>query len=140
MRAATLASRLVRARATRRPRARFSSASTASSASSAPPPPPRGPAAPVPGKAAGGKRRLDELTIERHPEHSRTVVQSWIAQGKVLVNGQPVTKAGTKVRPDVVVDIIAAQPKFVCSGGLKLGARSTRSTSTSAAPSPSTAA
>jgi len=93
MRAATLASRLV-ARATRRPRARFS-ASTACSASSAPPPPPRGPAAPVPGKAAGGKRRLDELTIERHPEHSRTVVQSWIAQGKVLVNGQPVTKAGT---------------------------------------------
>lgn len=118
MRAATLASRLV-ARATRRPRARFS-ASTACSASSAPPPPPRGPAAPVPGKAAGGKRRLDELTIERHPEHSRTVVQSWIAQGKVLVNGQPVTKAGTKVRPDVVVDIIAAQPKFVCRGGLKL--------------------
>ena len=119
MRAATLASRLV-ARATRRPRARFS-ASTACSASSAPPPPPpRGPPAPVPGKAAGGKRRLDELTIERHPEHSRTVVQSWIAQGKVLVNGQPVTKAGTKVRPDVVVDIIAAQPKFVCRGGLPL--------------------
>lgn len=37
-----------------------------------------------------GKQRLDELTIERHPEFSRTVVQSWIAQGKVLVDGQPI--------------------------------------------------
>jgi len=42
---------------------------------------------PAAGKA--GRQRLDELTIERHPEHSRTVVQSWIAQGKVLVDGQP---------------------------------------------------
>ena len=31
-----------------------------------------------------GKQRLDELTIARYPEFSRTVVQSWIAQGKVL--------------------------------------------------------
>ena len=37
-----------------------------------------------------GKQRLDELTIERNPQHSRTVVQSWIAQGKVLVDGQPI--------------------------------------------------
>ena len=48
------------------------------------------------------------------------MVQSWIAQGKVLVDGQPVTKAGTKVKPTVKVDIIAEQPKFVCRGGLKL--------------------
>lgn len=39
-----------------------------------------------------GRLRLDELTIERYPEHSRTVVQSWIAQGKVLVDGQPVVR------------------------------------------------
>ena len=75
---------------------------------------PRAPRNPAP------SARLDELTIERHPEHSRNVVQSWIAQGKVLVNGQPVTKAGTKVSPDVKVDIIAEQPKYVCRGGLKL--------------------
>ena len=75
---------------------------------------------PVRAPKPGAKRRLDELTIERHPEHSRTVVQSWIAQGKVLVDGQPVTKAGTKVKPTVKVDIIAEQPKFVCRGGLKL--------------------
>ena len=42
-------------------------------------------------RGAGGakaKRRLDELTTEEYPEHSRTVVQSWIAQGKVLVVGR----------------------------------------------------
>lgn len=27
------------------------------------------------------KRRLDEICLERHPEHSRNVIQSWIAQG-----------------------------------------------------------
>jgi 23S rRNA (cytidine1920-2'-O)/16S rRNA (cytidine1409-2'-O)-methyltransferase len=79
------------------------------------PPPPR---PSTPPKA--GTQRLDELTIARYPEFSRTVVQSWIAQGKVLVDGQPVTKAGTKVKSTVVVDIIAEQPKFVCRGGLKL--------------------
>jgi 23S rRNA (cytidine1920-2'-O)/16S rRNA (cytidine1409-2'-O)-methyltransferase len=67
-----------------------------------------------------GKQRLDELTIAQHPEHSRTVVQSWIAQGKVLVDGQPVMKAGTKVKTTVTIHIIAEQPKFVCRGGLKL--------------------
>ena len=56
----------------------------------------------------------------RVPEYSRNVVQSWIAQGKVLVNGQPVTKAGTKLRPDVKIVITAEQPKYVCRGGLKL--------------------
>jgi hypothetical protein len=28
------------------------------------------------------KRRLDEVCLERHPEHSRNVIQSWIAQGE----------------------------------------------------------
>ena len=27
------------------------------------------------------KRRLDEVCLERHPEYSRNVIQSWIAQG-----------------------------------------------------------
>jgi len=67
-----------------------------------------------------GKQRLDELTITQHPQFSRTVVQSWIAQGKVLVDGQPVMKAGTKVKTSVVVVITASPQKFVCRGGLKL--------------------
>ena len=73
-----------------------------------------------PTKKPGAKARLDELTIAEYPEYSRNVVQSWIAQGKVLVNGQPVTKAGTKLRPDVKIVITAEQPKYVCRGGLKL--------------------
>ena len=68
----------------------------------------------------GPKQRLDELTVARNPELSRTVVQSWIAQGKVLVDGQPITKAGTKVKPSVKIEVIAEQPKFVCRAGLKL--------------------
>ena len=38
----------------------------------------------------------------------------------MLVNGQPVTKAGTKLRPDVKILITAETPKYVCRGGLKL--------------------
>ena len=68
----------------------------------------------------GTKQRLDELTVARHPELSRNVAQSWIAQGKVLVDGQPVTKAGTKLKPSVKIEVIAEQPKFVCRAGLKL--------------------
>jgi len=68
----------------------------------------------------GGKVRLDELTVARNPELSRNVAQSWIAQGKVLVDGQPVTKAGTKFKPSVKIEVIAEQPKFVCRAGLKL--------------------
>ncbi|EEH56328.1 uncharacterized protein MICPUCDRAFT_5637, partial [Micromonas pusilla CCMP1545] len=66
------------------------------------------------------KSRLDELTMRAHPEHSRTVVQSWIAQGKVLVDDRPVTKAGTKLRDDVHIRITATPSKYVCRGGLKL--------------------
>ena len=49
--------------------------------------------------------------MRAHPEHSRTVVQSWIAQGKVLVDDRPVTKAGTKLRDDVHIRITATPSK-----------------------------
>ncbi|KAL4435580.1 hypothetical protein ABPG77_002543 [Micractinium sp. CCAP 211/92] len=68
------------------------------------------------------KRRLDEVCLELHPEHSRNVIQSWIVQGKVLVNGRPVLKAGTPVSDASTVVITAEQPKFVCRAGLKLEA------------------
>ncbi|KAI3435011.1 hypothetical protein D9Q98_003063 [Chlorella vulgaris] len=68
------------------------------------------------------KRRLDEVCLERHPEHSRNVIQSWIAQGKVLVNDRPVIKAGAQVSDAASVVINATQPKYVCRAGLKLEA------------------
>lgn len=36
------------------------------------------------------------------------------AAGKVLVDGKPVTKTGTQVKPDADVVITAEQPKYVC--------------------------
>ena len=41
-------------------------------------------------------------------------MQSWIAQGKVSVNGKVLTKAGAPVPPDAAVVITADVPKFVC--------------------------
>ncbi|KAK9836127.1 hypothetical protein WJX81_003681 [Elliptochloris bilobata] len=68
------------------------------------------------------KRRLDEVCAERFPQHSRNVVQSWIALGKVTVNERVVVKAGAPVAPDASIVINAEVPKFVCRAGLKLEA------------------
>ena len=68
----------------------------------------------------GPKQRLDELTLQTNPELSRNVVQSWIQQGKVLVDGEKITKPGTKLKPNVTIEVLAEEPKFVCRGGLKL--------------------
>ncbi|MCO5606690.1 hypothetical protein L7F22_060879 [Adiantum nelumboides] len=66
--------------------------------------------------------RLDELCLERFPQHSRTLIQSWILQGKVLVDGQPVLKAGVRLSQKSEVKIIAEVPKYVCRAGYKLEA------------------
>jgi len=82
-------------------------------------------AGPGPGGASGrrgGRRRLDEACIEQLPGRSRNLVQSWILQGKVRVDGKPVLKAGTLVRPEADVKITAEEPRYVCRGGLKLEA------------------
>ena len=63
---------------------------------------------------ASKKRRLDEVCAERFPQHSRNVVQSWIAQGKVTVNARVVVKAGAPVASDASIVINADVPKFVC--------------------------
>jgi len=60
--------------------------------------------------------------LELYPQYSRTLVQSWIAQGKVLVDGVVSTKAGAATSPDAVLLITAEDPKFVCRGGYKLEA------------------
>jgi len=69
---------------------------------------------------SGPKQRLDELTLLTNPDLSRNVVQSWIQQGKVLVDGEKITKPGTKLKPNVKIEVLAEEPKFVCRGGLKL--------------------
>ncbi len=68
------------------------------------------------------KKRLDHLVAEQHPHLTRNQIQSFIIQGKVRVNGQPVIKPGT---PTYVADQIMLdqnEPKFVSRAGLKLEA------------------
>ncbi|XP_038899562.1 putative rRNA methyltransferase YqxC [Benincasa hispida] len=68
------------------------------------------------------KKRLDEVCVERYQQYSRTMIQSWILQGKVLVDGKVISKAGTPVGDKAKVEIIAEVPKYVCRAGLKLEA------------------
>lgn len=66
------------------------------------------------------KKRLDLIIQERYPDLTRNFIQSLIMQGKVLVEGKKITKAGTPV--DVTSDIILEmeQPKYVSRAGFKL--------------------
>jgi len=68
------------------------------------------------------KCRLDELCMEQYPHYSRTMIQSFILQGKVMVDGKPAAKAGTSVKSSAIIDITAAVPKYVCRAGYKLEA------------------
>ena len=58
--------------------------------------------------------RLDEVCFEQYPEMDRSALQSWIAQGKVLVNNRVMNKAGSPVQRDASIAILAKQEKFVC--------------------------
>eukprot|EP00882_Tetradesmus_deserticola_P028950 GHRQ01032296.1.p1 GENE.GHRQ01032296.1~~GHRQ01032296.1.p1 ORF type:complete len:184 (-),score=43.83 GHRQ01032296.1:366-917(-) len=66
------------------------------------------------------RQRLDDYCLQQNPHHSKNLIQSWIAQGKVLVNEQVVTKAGHAVPKQANVRILAEDPKFVCRAGFKL--------------------
>ena len=65
--------------------------------------------------------RLDLLLVERGLVESREKARALILAGQVLVDGQKADKAGTLVREDVRVELIA-QPRYVGRGGLKLEA------------------
>ena len=60
------------------------------------------------------KRRLDEACLEQLPSTARNVIQSWIIQGKVIVNGKVVIKPGTPVAASAKIDILAVEQKYVC--------------------------
>eukprot|EP00252_Welwitschia_mirabilis_P010095 TRINITY_DN23216_c0_g1_i1.p1 TRINITY_DN23216_c0_g1~~TRINITY_DN23216_c0_g1_i1.p1 ORF type:complete len:304 (+),score=43.11 TRINITY_DN23216_c0_g1_i1:95-1006(+) len=68
------------------------------------------------------KQRLDEICLEKFPQYSRTLIQSWIIQGKVLVDGRVANKSGMPVPGKAVVEINATIPKYVCRAGYKLEA------------------
>jgi len=66
------------------------------------------------------KKRLDVLVHERMPQYSRRQIQSWIMQGKVLVDGRSITKSGAQVAEDINIVLKAEEPKYVSRAGLKL--------------------
>jgi 23S rRNA (cytidine1920-2'-O)/16S rRNA (cytidine1409-2'-O)-methyltransferase len=67
----------------------------------------------------GKRERLDRLLIHRQLVVSREEGRGRILAGEVLVNGQPVTKAGTLVDPTSELRLKPAVP-YVSRGGLKL--------------------
>jgi 23S rRNA (cytidine1920-2'-O)/16S rRNA (cytidine1409-2'-O)-methyltransferase len=69
---------------------------------------------------ASKKVRLDQLVEQIYPTHSRRLIQSWIMQGQVYIDGVPVTKPGTQVRPDTVITCTAHEPLYVSRAGLKI--------------------
>lgn len=66
------------------------------------------------------KKRLDQLVHDQYPQYSRTQIQSYIMQGKVLVDGTVVTKSGTMIGPDVRIECEVQEPKYVSRAGFKL--------------------
>ena len=68
------------------------------------------------------KPRLDTLLVDRGLAPSRERARALILAGKVLVDGQVVTKAGAAVSPDAVLALTAPDSPDVSRGGVKLAA------------------
>lgn len=66
------------------------------------------------------KQRLDKLLFERGLAVSRERAQAMILAGKVLVDGQKISKAGTGVKSDAEIRLLGEDVKYVSRGGLKL--------------------
>ncbi len=65
------------------------------------------------------KKRLDTLLVERGLAESREKAQALILAGKVLVEGEVVSKPGTFIRPEARIEVKGSLP-YVSRGGLKL--------------------
>lgn len=68
------------------------------------------------------KERLDKLVVGRGLAGSRERARALIMGGKVLVEGNPVTKAGALVDCDAPITLKAEDIPYVSRGGLKLEA------------------
>ncbi|HTM03629.1 MAG TPA: TlyA family RNA methyltransferase [Vicinamibacterales bacterium] len=66
------------------------------------------------------KLRLDQLVFDRGLAPSRERARAMILAAQVLVNGIPVSKAGTQVEADADVTLIAPDHPYVGRGGVKL--------------------
>jgi len=67
------------------------------------------------------KQRLDIVLVTRGFAESREKAQALIMAGSVLVRGQKAAKPGQTIEPDAEISVAAA-PRYVSRGGLKLEA------------------
>ncbi len=66
------------------------------------------------------KFRLDRLLVEKGIAPSRERAQALIIEGKVLVDGMPVLKAGTLIRQEAQIELRGGDIPYVSRGGIKL--------------------
>jgi 23S rRNA (cytidine1920-2'-O)/16S rRNA (cytidine1409-2'-O)-methyltransferase len=66
------------------------------------------------------KERLDQLLVEKKTVRSRSHARSLIMSGRVLVDNQPVDKAGTLVRENALISVKNSDLRYVSRGGFKL--------------------
>lgn len=70
-------------------------------------------------RPAAGRRRLDQLLVDRGLVDSRTRAQALVRAGEVTVNGQREDKPGHQVPEDADL-VLRARPPYVGRGGSKL--------------------
>jgi len=66
------------------------------------------------------KQRLDKLLVDRGLAKSRDRAQALILEGRVLVNGQRIDKAGHAVQMEAEIELKGKDIPYVSRGGLKL--------------------
>ena len=66
------------------------------------------------------KIRLDTAVFEAGYAESREKAKALIMAGQVYVNNQKSDKPGTAIKPDDILEVSGAAPKYVSRGGLKL--------------------
>jgi 23S rRNA (cytidine1920-2'-O)/16S rRNA (cytidine1409-2'-O)-methyltransferase len=67
-----------------------------------------------------GRERIDKLMVQRQLAGSRERARALIMAGRVLVDDQPVDKAGTQVDPEASIRLKGEDIPYVSRGGLKL--------------------
>lgn len=70
--------------------------------------------------AQKNKKRLDILVHDKFSQYSRRQIKSWIMQGKIKVDGAIITKPGTQVAENIVIEMSIEEPKYVGRAGFKL--------------------
>jgi 23S rRNA (cytidine1920-2'-O)/16S rRNA (cytidine1409-2'-O)-methyltransferase len=74
----------------------------------------------VAGDRAGGKKRLDQLLVERGLAETRERAHSLILSGAVAVNGQPAGKPGQAVGTEARLTVERTGREYVSRGAYKL--------------------